>query len=98
MMRAGDPRGGGEDSGGGAGGLLEPAARPAAAPHQVTTVDCILWWWWAGDGVECVDIVTPGVSILSGGCRQGWAHANIYCLTSNSGCVQGDAGDGGPGN
>ena len=45
-----------------------------------------------------VDIVRPGVSILSGGCRQRLAHANIYCLTSNSGCGQGDAGDGGPGN
>ena len=95
-MRAGDPRGGGEDSGGGAGGLLESAARPAAAPHQVTVFS---GRWagggWAGDGVN---IVTPGVSILSGGRRQRWDHANIYCLTSNSGCVQSDAGDGGPGN
>lgn len=35
-----------------------------------------------------VNTVTPGVSILSGGSRRGWAHANIYYLRSIHGVVR----------
>ena len=96
-MRAGDPRGGGEDSGGGAGGLLESAARPAAAPHQVPVFSgprLVVGGWRRCRYSEawCVDTVWRLQTGL------GWDHANIYCLTSNTGCVQSDAGDGGPGN
>ena len=45
---------------------------PARLPHLTRCLYTLVpgWCWWAGDGV---DIVTPGVSILSGGCRQRWA-------------------------
>ena len=41
--------------------------------------------WLVAGGVNTV---TPGVSILSGGSRQGWAHANIYYLQSIHGVVR----------
>ena len=97
-MRAGDPRGGGEDSGGGAGGLLESAARPAAAPHQVPVFSgprlvVVGWRRCRYSDAWCVDTVWRLQTGL-GSCKYLLSNS----LTSNTGCGQGDAGDGGPGN